>query len=203
MRLFAVLGLVIGGAFTVAVTSMACAEPSIDIVKTQFAVTRATADAATRVAQQTIEAAGGIDLSSLSGQIRATFAAGATATAQAEAAGITKATATPVSKELPPGDPIDGSATVNIGNAGQMDPQVIKITVGTTVTWLNTDRFAHNVATTSPNVPEQFQSGNLAWPLGSQEVTKFEFKFTKPGKYDYGSRWGGDSSNAVIWVVEK
>jgi plastocyanin len=203
MRLFAVLGLIIGGALLITITSMACADSSIDIVRAQFAVTRATADAATRIAQQTVEAAGGIDLSSLSGQIRATFSAGATATAQAEAAGVTKATPTPISEAPPPGDALSGTATVNIGNAGQMDPQVIKIAVGTTITWFNVDKFAHNVVVTDKNAPDQFQSGNLAWPLGSREVTKFEFTFTKAGKYEYGSRWGGDSSNAVVWVVER
>ena len=182
---------------------MACADSSIDIVKTQFAVTRATADVATKFAQQTIEAAGGIDLSSLSGQIRATFSAGTTATAQAEAAGITKPTPTPLSEAPPPGAPLSGAATVNIGNAGQMDPQIIKIAVGTTITWFNVDRFAHSVVVTDQHAPEQFQSDNLAWPFGSKEVTKFAYTFTKAGKYEYGSRWGGDASNAVVWVVER
>ena len=202
MRLIVAAALILGSSFVIAATSMACADSSIDIVQTQFAVTRATADAATRVAQETITAAGGVDLSSLSGRIRATSAAGATATVEALAAGIGIPTATAVA-ELPPGDPISGTAEVNIGNAGQMDPKVLKITVGTTVTWLNADRFAHSVVTTNADAPEKFQSGNLAWPFGSKEVTKFEFTFTKPGKYEYGSRWGGDSSNAVVWVVEQ
>lgn len=202
MRLTVIVASILIGSFVIAIAAMACAEPSIDIVRTQFAETRATADVATRVAQETIEAAGGVDLSSLSGQIRATFSAGATATAQAEAAGIGIPTATAVA-ELPPGDPLSGNAEVHIGNAGEMDPKVLKITVGTTVTWLNTDRFAHSVVVTNEDAPERFQSENLAWPFGSKEVTKFSFTFTKSGKYEYGSRWGGDRSNAVVWVVEK
>ena len=202
MRLFAVAALIAGASFLIAAASMACADKSINIVQTQFAVTRATADSATRAAQETIEAAGGIDLSSLSGQIRATFSAGATATAKAVAEGIGIPTATPA-PELPPGEALSGNAEVNIGNAGEMDPKILKVTVGTTVTWLNLDRFAHNIVVTDENAPDKFESGNLAWPFGSKEVTRFEFAFTKAGKYEYGSRWGGDLSNAIVWVVEK
>ena len=201
MRLTVIVASIILGSFVIAVAAMACAQPSIDIVQTQFAQTRATADSATHVAEETISAGGGIDLSSLSGQIRATFSAATTATAEAVSAGIGIPTATAVA-ELPPGDPLSGNAQVNIENAGEMNPKVLKVTVGTTVTWLNTDRFAHSVVA-NEDAPERFESDNLAWPFGSKEVTKFSFTFAKPGKYEYGSRWGGDHSSAVVWVVEK
>lgn len=203
MRLIYVAALVLGGSFVVALAALACAEPSIDIVQTQFAETRATSDAATSVAQATLEASGGIDVGSLSGQMRATFAAEATVTAVAKEAGIVDVATAVLAAEVPPGDPLTGNVEVEIQTGGKMVPDVIKVSVGTTVTWVNVDKWAHNVVVTNADAPEQFQSENLAWPFGGKDPVKFEYTFGKAGKYEYGSRWQGERTNAVVWVVEQ
>ncbi len=70
--------------------------------------------------------------------------------------------------------PTSGSASVVIQNY-QYTPQVLNVTVGTTVTWTNRDPVPHTV--TADN--GAFSSGNL-----SQGAT-FSFTFTKPGTYEY------------------
>ena len=56
-------------------------------------------------------------------------------------------------------------------------PAVIRVTVGTTVTWINRDRAAHTATSTNPS--GVFDSGSLA------QDERFEFEFTAPGTYEY------------------
>lgn len=58
------------------------------------------------------------------------------------------------------------------------DPMVIKVKVGTKVTWTNTDGVHHNV------VADQASSAAPNGPLIGQDE-KYSFTFTKPGTYTF------------------
>jgi amicyanin len=68
------------------------------------------------------------------------------------------------------------AAKVSIDNFA-FSPEELVVTVGATVTWVNTDDEAHTV--TSKAVPPVFDSKSL------QTDDKFSFEFKTPGTYDY------------------
>jgi plastocyanin len=85
------------------------------------------------------------------------------------------------------------SAAVSISNF-KFEPKVLRVKVGTTVTWTNTDGTHSAVAD-----DENFSSPTLA------KGKSFSFKFTKRGKYPYycsfhGSKGGGDMAGTIIVV---
>ncbi|MHB1325649.1 MAG: plastocyanin/azurin family copper-binding protein [Thermoleophilia bacterium] len=69
---------------------------------------------------------------------------------------------------------IKSSQVMMKGN--QFDPADLTVTVGTTVTWSNTDSVAHTVAATGG----AFSSGNL------DPGTNFGYTFNAAGAFDYG-----------------
>lgn len=143
----------------------------------------------------------------LAGMLRATAAAAATATAAAGGSQpASEATATPTpsaidSLEAPPGDPRSGEVTVKIDADGRYVPDVIKVKVGTRVTWENTERTQRQTIA-DPGQAEQWDSGNMARPLGSSENVKFAHTFTKPGRFTYASDIpGAEDIKGVVYVV--
>lgn len=205
MGLRVLLPLAILGSFVVALAFAACGPTDFEIVQTETVGVIRTSEASTAIAGQTIEAGGGFDLKSLAGQARATAAANTTATAVAREAGVvTEATPTPVPlADTPPeGAALSGTVEVRIVAQGEMDPKVIKITVGTTVKWKNEHGGAHSTASDADSV-EKWDSGNIAKRLGQTAPPEFTHTFEKPGRFPYGSRVAGDTSQAVVWVVEK
>ncbi len=122
-----------------------------------------------------------------------TFGLGGSTTTPRPETGTTVA---PVSSHqlsyVAPGSPVQ-SATVSISNF-KFEPKVLRVKVGTTVTWTNTDGTHTAVA----------DGENFSSPTLSKEQT-FSHKFTKRGKYPYycsfhGSKGGGDMSGTIIVV---
>ncbi len=66
---------------------------------------------------------------------------------------------------------------VRLAKSYRFDPGVIKVGVGTTVTWFNDDNFTHDVNFTRG--PARFHSP----PLRPGE--RASFTFTQPGEYEY------------------
>ncbi|MBI4218637.1 MAG: hypothetical protein HY682_00740 [Chloroflexi bacterium] len=199
-------------AFAVALVAVACGGPTstqlVQTVTTGQKIENATATAKALIEKgldpsnpQVIVGAG-----SLAEQFQQTAVAGLTATAQAVAAGGgTPAAGTSegdsLPKDPPAGDPLSGTVTVKIENRGLFNPQVIKIKVGTTVVWENTERTAHS-SVSDPGQAEEWNSGTMSRRVGQTENVKFEYQFTKPGRYTYGSREGGENSLGVVFVME-
>ncbi len=141
----------------------------------------------------------------LAGALRATAAAEATATAAAGGSQPAAAiTATPSAADVldaPPGDALSGEVTVKIDTNGLFDPAIIKIKTGTRVTWENTER-TQRQAIADPGQAEQWDSGNMARPLGSSENVKFSHTFTKAGRFTYASQIpGAEDIKGVVFVV--
>jgi len=142
----------------------------------------------------------------IAGALRATAVAAATATAAAGGSQSSAlATATPSAadvQEAPPGDPLTGEVMVKILSGGKMDPSILKVKVGTTVTWENTERANHTTAS-DPGQAESWDSGPMARLIGDTVNRKFSHAFTKAGRYTYRSNITIDEGDtAVVFVVE-
>ena len=72
------------------------------------------------------------------------------------------------------------SAVVTISNS-RFDNVELRVEPGTTVTFVNTDPFAHTITSVDES-PVEFDSGDL----GQDQV--FEFTFDEPGEYAYFCR---------------
>ena len=199
----------------VAVTAAACGgSDTYFVIKTSEAQNKVENATATSAAVETALAKGDKPVTSgdasggqlgQAGAIRATAVAAATATAAAggsQSSGL--ATPTPSAGdvlEAPPGDPLTGTVNVKILNGGNMDPTVLKVKVGTTVTWENTERADHSTVS-EPGQAESWASGPMARLLTDTESRKFSHTFTKPGRYAYKSNVPtDDGSPAVVFVV--
>jgi plastocyanin len=210
------LGAVIAISLIISAIATACGGlTTTDIVRTSEAenkVQNATATAAaveTQIAKGVQPVAGEADVTGgqagLAGALRATAAAEATATVLAGGV-VTQNTPTPTPSAVdvldpPPGDPLTGNATVRIMPRGEMDPLILKIKVGTTVTWENTERANHSTVS-DPGQAEQWNSGQMARRIGDTENRKFTYTFTKPGRYVYRSDVPTDPAlPAVVFVV--
>ncbi len=69
------------------------------------------------------------------------------------------------------------TSQVTMAKSYRFDPAVIRVKVGTTVTWVNADNFTHDVTFTAG--PAQFHSP----PLRPGEKTSFTF--AQAGEYQY------------------
>ena len=126
-----------------------------------------------------------------------------TAIAQATAAaGTPTADAGGEEVQMPEGPALTDadSPTVNIGDGGTFTPEVIKVKVGTTVTWIN-DRVSASSSTSLPDEAEQWDSGNLNRPP-FQEAGTFQHMFTIPGCHRYRSLPSGDRGTGAVCVEE-
>jgi plastocyanin len=74
-----------------------------------------------------------------------------------------------------------------------IDPDTVKVKVGTTIKWTNYDSVEHNV--TSEGGPSRFKSATL------QEGHTFEFQATKPGVIHYECTFHPTTMNGTIEVV--
>ena len=104
--------------------------------------------------------------------------------------------------DAPDGPVESGAVAVDILTTGKMAPSVLKITPGTTVTWTNTERTGHSTKS-DPDQAEEWDSESMARGPLERENKTFAHTFTIPGRYTYGSRIFGDSSLAVVFVVEE
>lgn len=82
------------------------------------------------------------------------------------------------SPPTPPTTPVyTPKTTILIGSAG-VNPQILVVERGVTVTWLNTDMGRH-IVTSDKGDPESFTSPLL------QTNNRYLFTFTEPGTYGY------------------
>jgi plastocyanin len=87
------------------------------------------------------------------------------------------------------------SGTVQIAYRNiAIDPDTIRVKVGSTLVWTDYDDITHNV--TSQSGPAHFASANL------HEGSKFSYKVTKPGLIHYECTYHPASMNGTIEVVK-
>jgi plastocyanin len=85
---------------------------------------------------------------------------------------------------------------------GRFDPDVIKIKASTKVTWENTEQTQRQTVADSGQA-EQWDSGNMARPLGSSDNVKFSHTFTKTGRFTYASQiLRAQDVKGVVFVVQ-
>jgi plastocyanin len=85
------------------------------------------------------------------------------------------------------------SAEVTMPPSYRFDPVAIRVPVGTTVTWRNTDNFTHSVSVVAGGFPEL----SLA-PEQFGTIT-----FDQPGEYAYVCTYHAQDMKGTISVVER
>jgi plastocyanin len=128
------------------------------------------------------------------------FAAGcgssgsSSSTASTSASGGLKTDTTPKYAAPTSSSPVQ-SGTVQIAYRNiAIDPDTVKVKVGSTLVWTDYDDITHNV--TSQSGPAHFASANL------NEGSKFSYKVTKPGLIHYECTYHPASMNGTIEVVK-
>jgi plastocyanin len=110
------------------------------------------------------------------------------------ASGGLKPVTTPKFASPSPSEPVK-SGVVQIAYRNiTIDPDTIRVKVGTTIKWTNYDPVEHNV--TSESGPDKFASKNFG------EGQTIEFKLTKPGIVHYECTIHPTTMNATIEVVK-
>ena len=107
--------------------------------------------------------------------------------------GHLKATTTPNYGAPAAGTPVQSGLVQVAYRNITIEPDAIRVKVGSTVRWMNHDPIDHNV--TSEGGPQQFASKDLG-PGGT-----FEIKLTKPGVIHYECTIHPASMNGTIEVV--
>jgi plastocyanin len=93
----------------------------------------------------------------------------------------------------PASAPVQGGSVQIAYRNITIQPDTVKVKVGSTVTWTNYDSIEHNV--TSEGGPQKFASGNIG------EGTHFAIKATTPGVIHYECTIHPTSMNGTIEVV--
>jgi plastocyanin len=123
-----------------------------------------------------------------------TSSTGASSTAKQPQKGGLQATTTPKYASPSPSEPVQ-SGVVQIAYRNiAIDPDTVRVKVGSTVRWTNYDPVTHNV--TSQSGPTPFASKNFG------EGQTFEVKLPKPGVIHYLSTNYPVTMNGTIEVVE-
>lgn len=116
-----------------------------------------------------------------------------TASTSASSGGL-KANTTPKYAAPAASAPVQ-SGTVQIAYRNiAIDPDTVKVKVGSTIKWTDFDDVTHNV--TSESGPSKFASANL------NEGSTFSYKVTKPGVIHYECTYHPASMNGTIEVVK-
>ena len=196
---------IMAAAMIISMVAVACAtESTADVIATSQAENKAAADMATR--QAIIDAGGdpenpqGPQVGSGSLAEKAQEAAKATATALALASPTPVPTAVVIG--IPEGPTLTDAdnPTVQIGD-NFFEPDLIKVKVGTTVTWENPRRSASSTRSLEGEA-EQWDSDALSKGTFDKEPARFSHTFTIPGCHKYGSFFSGETSRAAVCVVE-
>jgi plastocyanin len=117
----------------------------------------------------------------------------ATASTSASSGGL-KANTTPKYAAPAASAPVQ-SGTVQIAYRNiAIDPDTVKVKVGSTIKWTDFDDVTHNV--TSESGPSKFASANL------KEGSTFSYKVTQPGVIHYECTYHPASMNGTIEVVK-
>jgi len=191
-------------ALIISIIAIACGETTADIVATNAAQNRADNDAATR--QALIDK--GLDPDNPQGpQVGQDTEAAerqriAAITATALASAPPTPTPTTVVIGVPEGPTLTDSdnPTVTIGD-NFFDPEVIKVKIGTTVTWENGRRSASSTKSLDGEA-ETWDSDAMSKGTFDKEPARFSHTFTVLGCHKYGSFYSGETSRGAVCVVE-
>jgi plastocyanin len=183
------------------IAAAACGgETTASIIQTQQAENKNTN--ATATAQAGGSGGFTVGSGSVAEQQQQSFAA--TSTALAAAGGGATPTATPSSEVQAPEGPALTDAdnpTIEITSTGMFVPEVIKVKVGTTVTWTTTRRSA--ISTTSlPGEAEQWDSGPMSKGTFDPGPATYQHTFTTLGCHRYMSTQSNERVVAAVCVEE-
>lgn len=196
---------VVAIALMVAVIAIACGESTENVIATQQAINRAENTAT--AAAKTVEAGGdpnaGDGLTTGQGSIASIQATNTAATSTALVGATATTVPTVVVIDVPEGPTLTDAdnPTVQIGDQGKFTPEVIKVQVGTTVTWENPRRSASSTASQEGEA-EEWNSNAMSRGTFSTEPARFSHTFTIPGCHKYESRFSGDTGTGAVCVVE-
>ncbi len=104
-----------------------------------------------------------------------------------------KVTTTPKFASPPPSAPVQGGNVAIAYRNIAIDPDTLRVKVGSTVTWTNYDSVEHNV--TSEGGPQRFASKNFG------EGGTFKVTLTSPGVLHYECTIHPTTMNGTIEVV--
>jgi plastocyanin len=85
------------------------------------------------------------------------------------------------------------SAEVTMPPSYRFDPVAIRVPIGTTVTWRNTDNFTHAVSVVTGGFP------NLSLAPGQSGTISFD----QPGEYAYICTYHAQDMKGIVSVVER
>lgn len=212
--------LVLAAALVLTTAMAACYDgpTTVEIVETTKATNKLENADATR--QAVIDAGGDpnaqvqVEIDSDSAAANAARERNAEATAQAEkgiiAEGVGSGTGVlaegaAFEVEVPDGAAESGLVIVDIQVFGaegtKFVPEIIKVTVGTTIKWTN-ERKAASSSTAHPGQAEQWDSKALFKGTFAKEPDSFEHTFTTLGCFTYSSQFSGDINTGAVCVVE-
>ncbi|MBP38198.1 MAG: hypothetical protein QF590_05860 [Dehalococcoidia bacterium] len=107
--------------------------------------------------------------------------------------------------EVPDGDAESGVIIVDIQTFGaegtKFVPDIVKITVGSTVKWTN-ERKAASSSTSHPGQADSWDSDALFKGTFAKEPASFEHTFNIAGCFTYRSQFSGDVNTGAVCVVE-
>jgi plastocyanin len=210
--------LVLAGALILTTILAACGGPTtVEIVQTSQAHNKLDNAAATR--QAVIDAGGDpnaqvqVVIDSNSAAAKANKERAATATALAEEGVINLGVGGSGSDELAQGAAFDVLVPDGAAESGviivdiqvfpkgtKFVPDIVKITVGSTVKWTN-ERSSASSSQAHPGQDEQWDSKALFKGTFDKDPASFEHKFTIEGCYTYQSRFSGDVNTGAVCVV--
>ena len=205
-----------------AVAAVGCGEntsqfETIQTFESEQKVVNATATA------EAVIAAGGdpdagiqVGANTIAAQIQATAQARATADAEtgsetggkavgtdagSEQAQVTGSEDDETEIEVPEGPALEGEATVIMADPAFFEPEIIKVKVGTTVTWEN-PRSSATSATSFDGEAEQWDTTDRWKSSFNPEVCCASHTFTIVGCHRYRSEFSGDTATGAVCVVE-
>ncbi len=103
--------------------------------------------------------------------------------------------------EIPEGPAAEGEVTVIMADPSFFEPEVIKVKVGTTVTWEN-PRGSPSSATAFDDAAEQWDTTDLWKSSFNPEVCCASHTFEVVGCHRYRSEFSGDTATGAVCVVE-
>ena len=211
--------LAVWAAMTVATAIAACGGPSqfetIQTFEADLKVQNATATAAVIIAEGGDPDAGiTVGKNTIAAQIQATAQAKATADAETGGTEGGRAVGTDAGSEqaqvegeeaaeieVPEGPALEGEATIVMTDPAFFEPEIIKVKVGTTVTWTN-PRGSPSSATSFEGEAEQWDTTDLWKSSFNPEVGSASHTFQVVGCHRYRSEFSGDTAIGAVCVVE-
>ncbi len=217
------LSIFIWAVLTLVLAALACDGPTqfetIQTYEAERAVENATATAEAVIAEGGDPDAGiQVGANTIAAQVQATAQARATEEAAAGTAGEGSsgaAVGTDVGSEsaqeegeeateieVPEGPALEGEATIIMTDPSYFEPEIIKVKVGTTVTWEN-PRGSPSSARSFEGEAEQWDTTDIWKSSFNPEVCCGSHTFTILGCHRYRSEYSGDTATGAVCVVEE